>query len=253
MKPAYIIFASGGNDSVALVQWARERGLEGVAVVYSNTGWAADFWPERIERFGKWVEGMGFHFIEIESEGMLHLVDRKKGWPANRPKFCTYELKIKPAQAWMGSVDPDAEAVCMVGVRREESKERAEWPENVAESENHGWRDLWSPLVRHTEEMRNALIERAGWEVLPYRSKECFPCVNANRDDLRMLVDHPARIKLIADKEKAMGPKRTMFRQHKFMGAAGIEQVISWAKYSPGQFIAGQGDLFDCDSGMCGS
>jgi tRNA(Ile)-lysidine synthase TilS/MesJ len=33
----YVIFASGGNDSVALVRLARKYGLKNVAVAYSNT------------------------------------------------------------------------------------------------------------------------------------------------------------------------------------------------------------------------
>ncbi len=37
----FVIFASYGNDSVALIQWAREWKLEDVAVVYSDTGWAS--------------------------------------------------------------------------------------------------------------------------------------------------------------------------------------------------------------------
>lgn len=252
MKPAYIIFTSGGNDSIALTQWAHEQGLKDVVVGYSNTGWAADFWAARIQKVRAWVNGLGYQFVEIGSEGMLALVDRKKAWPANSPKFCTYELKILPAKRWMDSVDPDAEAICLVGVRREESPARANWPEHEADSENHGGRDLWAPLVRHTEAMRNALLERAGWEVLPYRSKECFPCVNANRDDLRMLSEYPERMQLIADKEAAMGPKRSMFRPHRFHNAVGIEEVVRWAKYSPGQYVAGQADLLDCGSGMCG-
>ena len=39
-----IVFGSGGNDSVALVQWAIEKGLGDLHVAYSDTGWAADFW-----------------------------------------------------------------------------------------------------------------------------------------------------------------------------------------------------------------
>jgi 3'-phosphoadenosine 5'-phosphosulfate sulfotransferase (PAPS reductase)/FAD synthetase len=249
MRFNHIIFASGGNDSVALTQFAFEKGLKHVAVAYSNTGWAADFWPARMEKFQAVVGRLGFQFFEIPSEGMLNLVDRKQAWPANRPKFCTYELKILPAKKWMDGVDPDGDAICMTGVRREESAARAQWPEYQAESENHGGRDLWSPLVAHTEAMRDALILRAGLEILPHRSKECFPCVNANRQDLRMLAEYPERVQLIADKEAQS--KRTMFRPHRFHGAVGIEQVIQWAKYSPGQYQAGQMEL-DCDSGMCG-
>lgn len=251
---SHIIFASGGNDSVALVQWARDKGLKDVVVAYSNTGWAADFWAERINLFRVYIRRCGFRFMEIPSEGMIPLVDRKKGWPGNGQKFCTYELKIKPACIWMDSIDPDKEAICMVGVRREESAARANWPEHVADSENHGGRDLWSPLVRHLEADRNALIEKTIMPLLPYRSKECFPCVNANRADFRLLLQHPQRIQFIANKERAMGAKRNMFRPERFAGATGIEQVARWAAYSPGQYIAGQNDLFDdCGSGMCGT
>ena len=51
----YIIFTSGGNDSIALTQWAFEKGLTGVTVAYSNTGWAVDYWHDRIEKVRKWL------------------------------------------------------------------------------------------------------------------------------------------------------------------------------------------------------
>ncbi len=188
MTPDYVIFASGGNDSIALVQKALHKRLFRVAVAYSNTGWASPEWPARIEKFKIGVEDIGYQFHEIPSEGMEALVARKKGFPANRPKFCTYELKIAPAKAWLDTVDPKREAICMVGVRREESAARREWPEFVEDSENHGGRTLWSPLVKTTEAERNELLRLAGWEPLPHRSKECSPCVNANRTDFRNLI-----------------------------------------------------------------
>lgn len=252
----HVIFCSGGNDSVALLQFAKERGLTDVHVCYSDTGWAADFWPERIARVRAYAETCGFTWHDIKSEGMVHLVRRKRGWPANKPRFCTAELKILPALAWLEQHDPEEDAICMVGVRREESAERAQWPELVDESENHGFRTLWSPLVRHREADRNELIARAGFEVLPYRSKECFPCVNANREDLRMLGNDEARVTLIAEVEGEMGPRKTMFRPKRFLGAHGIREVIRWANSSPGQYAPGQFDLAfgpgGCDSGMCG-
>lgn len=44
----YVISASYGNDSMALMQWAHEHGLRGVTVVYCDTGWAAPNWELRI-------------------------------------------------------------------------------------------------------------------------------------------------------------------------------------------------------------
>ncbi len=241
----HIIFASGGNDSVALVQWVYEKGLTNVAVAYSNTGWASPAWPERMAKFKAWVEAYGYHFHEIPSEGMEALIRRKKGWPANRPKFCTYELKIAPAKAWLDTIDPAEEAVVMVGVRREESAARREWPEYIEESENHGMRSLWSPLVKVTAIERNELLGRAGWEILPHRSKECSPCVNANRTDFRHL--EQADIDKVRRNEQETG--RNMFRPHRFKGASGIDEVMRWAHSDRGKYIP---ECSGCDSGMCG-
>ncbi len=243
--PDYIIFASGGNDSVALVQWGLERGLKNVIVCYSNTGWGSPEWRARIEEFGAYVQKCGFQFVEIKSEGFEDLVRRKKGFPANKPKFCTYELKILPAKNWLDSVDPDKNAVCLVGVRREESQARSMWPEHVDESENHGGRDLWSPLVRVKEDERNELIAKTGMEILPHRSRECSPCVNSNRSDFRMLPE--CDVTKVRDLEAEIG--KPMFRVKRFHGANGIDQVMQWAWSAHGKY---RPEDFECDSGMCG-
>ena len=44
----YVISASYGNDSMAMMQWAHERGLQNVTVTYCDTGWAAPNWELRI-------------------------------------------------------------------------------------------------------------------------------------------------------------------------------------------------------------
>lgn len=248
----FVIFGSAGNDSVALLQWAIDNKKSPLLVAYSNTGWSADWWPERVTKFKEYAEKHGAQFHEIQSEGMLNLVKRKKAWPANGMAFCSYELKIKPAMEWLNGVDPNCESVCLVGIRREESARRANWPEWVEESENHGGRSLHSPLVRYTEEKRNELIKRAGFDVLPHRSMECFPCVNANKADIAMLP--PDRIDFIEICENEMGftrnnKARTMFRPKSKMGATGIREVWQWANTS--NFVAGQKDIF-CDSGFCG-
>ena len=155
-----IIFGSGGNDSVALVQWAIEKELKDLHVVYSNTGWAADFWEDRLDKYRSLAEENGGTFHEIQSEGMVNLVTRKKCWPRNGMAFCSYELKIKPAMEWLETIDPEKEAICLVGIRREESARRAQWPEWVEESENHGGRSLHSPLVRYTKRERRIDIAR---------------------------------------------------------------------------------------------
>lgn len=246
MGIGYVIFASGGNDSIALVDYANVKGLKDVVVCYSNTGWASEAWPKRMERFAAWVEELGFTFVEIASEGMENLVRRKKGFPANRPKFCTAELKILPAQKWLEAVDPDREAVCMVGVRREESVARRSWPEWVENSDKHGGRSLWSPLVNLTQETRDQILGSIGWGALPHRSKECSPCVNANRQDFRAVDERD--IAKVERMEAEMG--KLMFRKKRFHGAKGIRQVMQWAWSERGKYEAPDEES-GCDSGMC--
>ena len=255
----YVIFASYGNDSIALIQWFKEN-VESteVIVAYSNTHWSGGQWEERVQKAREWVHTLGYKTHEIPSEGMEALVRRKKGWPScRRYQFCTEQLKILPAQRWLDKIDPEKEATCVVGVRREESRERQRWPEWLEHSDKHGGRELWSPLVRHTQGKRDALLSRTPFLPLPHRSLECFPCICSNRGDLRQLTE--ARVSEIEALEHSLGytskgKPRTMFRPYRHMGAVGVREVWRWAmsdrgKYKPPvELGSGSG----CDSGFCG-
>jgi 3'-phosphoadenosine 5'-phosphosulfate sulfotransferase (PAPS reductase)/FAD synthetase len=250
----YVIFASYGNDSIALIQWAHERGLQNVHVAYSNTGWAADWWADRVVKAEEWVRSLGFTPHRIESEGMESLVMRKKAWPrggGGKFQFCTKALKKIPAQWWLTWKDPEDEATCMTGVRREESENRRNAPEWVTSSEDHGGRELWQPLVRHTAAMRDELALKSPLPLLPFRSKECYPCVNARKPELRQL-DEPTRFKVWRIEQAAgtnsNGNDRVMFSPARHGGAVGIDAVIEDAKHD-------MDDLFEtstCESGWCG-
>ena len=241
-KPAhdYVIFSSAGNDSIALVQWLSEAGHTAY-VVYSNTGWAQPGWDARVARMFDWAKRLGHTPIELSSEGMVSLVARKKAWPRNQIQFCTTALKIDPAKAWLAEVDPDCELECCIGIRRCESKRRSTWPEHTPDSDKHGGRDLWAPLVRHTDDDRAALLKRAGWEELPHRSMECYPCINANRGDFKLLTEE--RIAYIEQLETEMGVSpstgkpKTMFRPYRHLEAIGIREVVRWANSGRGKFV----------------
>lgn len=252
---------SWGNDSIALVQWlheARARRMFAsearVLCVYADTGWASKDWPERVERAEALARSYGFetHRVQRAEGGFVELARLKKGFPRNGLQFCTSELKIRPITAFLETVDPDKEATITVGIRREESASRAQWPEWVFESEKHGGRDAWFPLVRVLKPERDALIRQAGFEPLAHRSKECFPCINSNRRDLRLLDEE--RVAEIAALEESMGvtskgKPRTLFRPYRHGGAVGIREVWRWAQAERGEY-----ELPDaaCDAGFCG-
>jgi 3'-phosphoadenosine 5'-phosphosulfate sulfotransferase (PAPS reductase)/FAD synthetase len=221
-----VISSSCGNDSVALIQYAYEKRMKNVVVTYIDTGWAAPNWQDRVDIVASWVRRIGFEFVIIHSMGMESLVRMKKAFPSNQYQFCTQHLKGVPFLEWLDDRDPQKRAQVLVGKRRAESIARSKTVEFVYDSEYHGGRTLWHPLYQHSDIERDGLLRRADFEVLPHRSQECSPCVNANRDDFSLL--EPLQIQRVSDLEVSVG--RSMFRPKRF-NALGIHGVMTWAKY----------------------
>lgn len=220
-----VISSSYGNDSIALIQWARDQGMQHVTVAYCDTGWSAPWWPQRVDKGEAFARSLGFKTHRCRSMGMAELVRDRKGFPGNGMQFCTTELKILPFLEWLDEADKERAALVMIGKRRAESERRKDIPEYIHNSEVHGGRWVRHPLYLHTDEERNALLERAGFEPLPHRSLECNPCVNANRADFLRLT--PGEIERVNDLEAEIG--KPMFRPKRF-NAMGIHGVIRWAK-----------------------
>jgi hypothetical protein len=97
---------------------------------------------------------------------------------------------------------------------------------------------------------------RAGIELLAHRSDECWPCINANKADLRRLSGDTGRVDLIRDLEHEMTAKRggkptPMYRPYRYRGATGIDAMIRWAfTERGGDFDDGTGT--DCQYGSAG-
>jgi len=245
VSPRFVIFSSYGNDSVALIQWAHEQGLRDVVVVYSDTQWAADWWAARVEKLEWWVHSLGFWTDRTTSVGFVELAKQKKAFPTQQFQWCSYILKIEPGERWLTENDPDRRAACLVGVRREESDARADFPRYLVRSGNHGDRIMLAPFADFTEEQRDDLLRRAGVESLPHRSMECSPCVNSNRKDLQALTESEiVRLEAVEHNMTTLfgmtknGKPRTIFRPHRHMGAVGIREVVKWAHAGRGKYRA---------------
>jgi 3'-phosphoadenosine 5'-phosphosulfate sulfotransferase (PAPS reductase)/FAD synthetase len=230
----YLVATSGGNDSIATKQLMYEQG-KNFGCVYNDTGWARDDWAARIKRVSDWCFDHGIPFFITKSEGMINLVKRKKGWPmpASAMQFCTGELKEKPTLELLERIDPDGDLIIVTGRRREESQNRANLAMHQEDSPKHGGRDVYNPLVNYDAVMRNELIIRAGFDLLPHQSMECYPCVCANKTDLSKMSKDDSRIDLIERAEIEMGftrneKPRTMFRPYRVGGGVGVRQAIEW-------------------------
>lgn len=101
-----VIFASYGNDSIALIQWCYENGVKNAYVGYSDTGWAKRDWiTKRVIPAEKWVSDLGYTPVRIQSEGFINLVQRKNAFPrggGGKYQFCTAALKKRACGAMVG-------------------------------------------------------------------------------------------------------------------------------------------------------
>lgn len=275
--PRFVIFSSYGNDSVALIQWAHDQGLRDVVVVFSDTGWAAKMWADRVAALEFWVHSLGFYTDRTKGLTFRELAIEKKGFPTQQYQWCSYILKIKPGEDWLAANDPECRAVCLVGVRRAEGPDRAEFPAFLAASKSHGGRVMIAPMADWTEEVRDSFLARAGQKPLPHRSMECSPCVNSNKRDLQALTEDDVVKAEEVEREvqdrfgpTPKGKLRTIFRPHRHMGATGVREVIRWANSARGKYrpIEPTDEVFDedaaevedaaagatgCEAGWCGS
>lgn len=148
-----ILCCSGGNDSVALMQWAIEKQLKNVVVLYNGTGWEKDTWIERLKEVEIFCSKNGFNFRSTKSEGFKNMVRRKKAFPmsAGPMQFCSGILKKEPTKKWLRENDPTEKSVIYIGIRREESQNRKNHPEEITHSEVYGNRVQKFPLVAYAE------------------------------------------------------------------------------------------------------
>lgn len=290
MELKYIVTSSFGNDSIALIQWMHENHKGDFMVLYNDTGWARDDWPERVAKASKVCFEMGVHVHITKSVGMEAIVRKNKGWPmpASSMQWCTMHLKEKPSNDFYEKKDPDYEMIIVTGRRRAESQNRANLPLWQYDSKKHGGRDVYNPLVNFNEEQRDEYIKRFGFDVLPHQSMECYPCVCANKSDLAQMPLDDERINLIEKIEIDLGftrngKPRVMFRPYRVGGGVGIRQAIAWGRgergfksnYVPNEykFKGEQTEMFEsvsdvayeietkegrefakqCDGGFCGS
>lgn len=280
----YVVTCSGGNDSIALIQYMHENHKGEFCVLYNETGWAREDWPERIKKISEKCFNMGVQFYITKSIGMKAIVRKNKGWPmpASNMQWCTMHLKEIPSQEFYQKHDPTilemtingepiekaatpeniewyksksnekdskkqpknkcsfsvvsgAGLIVVTGRRRAESQNRANLPLHQYESIKHGGRDVYNPIINFDESERDKYISKFGFDVLPHQSKECYPCVCSNKDDLAEIPLNDPKIDEIEGLEIELGftrngKPRTMFRPYRVGGGVGIRQAIAWGR-----------------------
>lgn len=222
----YILRSNYGNNSMALIQWAFEQGLQDVTVAYVDTGWAAEGWLDYVALCEGVVEGMGFKVEHIKPVTPFEeVMEMKGGFPSRERQWCALHLKGIPFLKWVEEADPDTAATVLLPKSGVESNFK-DVPEYIESCEFHGERRVWQPLFNHSQIQRDALLARAKIALLPHPSQECAPCINSSVNELRQLAD--IDIGKTAELEEEL--ETSLFPPQDCAGASGIQAVVEWAK-----------------------
>ena len=198
----YLISLSGGKDSTACLLWALKTfDKEEIIPYYIDTKWEHDAVYEYLDYLEK---ELNINIKRIESIGMEELSIREKMMPNTFARFCTRELKIKPALEFYKTIEDDF--INIVGIRRDESENRKDTETFYVKD---GIKTLCPIAYWDTQRVFNYHKENS-IDVNPlykkgYSRVGCFPCVYARKHELIMMEDkYKNRVR---DLEEKVGAK----------------------------------------------
>ena len=235
----YVLCGNYGNETIAVIEWAKQQSLSDVYVVHVDTGWAASCWAQRVQQGVEYVRDAGFQSVALRSPlGMSESVKDRGSFPSQKYQWCPIQLKGLALLEWLDQQDDACEAVMLLGKRRCQSAAPSLMQQHEPESELHGDRDVWYPLTDVGDQQFTQLIKQAGFDVLPHRSLECDPYIHSTAADFRRL-DAEA-IKRTQQLEQAVS--QTMFEKP-------IEQMVSFYRQSASDGIYQQTSAQDMGCG----
>lgn len=280
MATKRVVGFSGGIDSQATALWVRQRfPAEDVVLLFADTGWEDCLTYEFVRWYSDAVFPVTFvtplvgddpDFTRKERAGCeragakagdvltMELLARIKGrWASPTARFCTTFLKLWPQRRWMVENLSGADYARYAGVRRDESRKRANLPETE-------WDDFFDcelnrPVVAWTKDECFRFVHGAGERSNPlYEMGQsrvgCSPCHERNKDDIRAWAAYrPGEVEKVRAAERRTG--RTFFppivpgKPLNF-----IDEVIEWSRTTRGGRQLGLPIVeAEAESGACSS
>lgn len=198
-----VIVANFGNDSIGLIQYARELGLSDVYVVSIETGWGNPLWDKRVEAAQDWVKSLQFSWVRLQPKlDFANLIRAQGEFPSTKFQWCATYLKGDTIRHYLQEQDPLKEATVLLARRRSQSSKFQDLAEFIEGSEDFAERKIWHPLVDCDAQTLQNLVKKTPFDWLAHRSLECDPCVNSDATDVLRLT--PDLIKRLAQLEIEM-------------------------------------------------
>lgn len=188
---------SGGKDSTAMLLWMKEQDIE-FTPVFCDTGWEHPLTYAYIEEINQTLlDGRLVVLRNEKVDGFAGLTITRGLFPRQRSRFCTDYLKLKPIHAYIESLDDEVTA--FLGVRKEESKNRAN-AKRIEWTDMAGGYWIERPLLDWTVKQVFAFHKKYGIRENPlYRLGAgrvgCWPCAFISQRELRALLKSTPEIK----------------------------------------------------------
>lgn len=185
----FIIPCNYGNETVALIQWAKDNGLTDVHCLYVDTGWASPEWPERVALAEKWVEEIGFNPITLKPKADFPTLIREQGkFPTTQFQWCASFLKALPMLEYLDfDLDPEYQSTVLLARRKAASRANFNLEKRVEGTEHYSGRPIEHSILDLTDEERDTLINKSGLPIIEGRSMECAVCTNFVKADIERL------------------------------------------------------------------
>ncbi len=226
----HIIISNYSKNSLALIQWAKQKQLENVTVCYIDTGWSAKGWLEYVAAAEEFSRQRGFHVQHLKSRiSFQDLMDIKRGFPSQKHQWCSLHLKGITLLQWLDEIDSECRATLLMAKRNSEDSSEKPIPEFIEESEYHGGRRVWHPLFDLDNAQRDLLLSDINGIAPPVFVGECAPCINSSNAELSRLSE--ADICKTEELEEELGV--WMFSSLESKNTGGIRTVVQQAKEHP--------------------
>lgn len=253
-----VVSVSGGKDSTATVLLMLENNIK-CNFVFADTEWESPITYEYLDYLEQTLT-IKINRVGVAG-GMQRKIRERAGFPARKQRWCTKELKVIPIKEYHEAISLllEVDTISVVGIRSQESKERAELPEFEYCNLWNGY--VWRPIKGLSVEDVLKIHNRHNVKVNPlyklgFSRVGCFPCIYSQKEEIRLLaLLFPDRIGEIDSLEKEITEQRAQlnketpgrfacsqatFFQSKMQNHDGsytpmyIKEIVSWAKTERG-------------------